>query len=190
MKPSEALANVGVLRARRLRTKGVLARFADHRALLDAIHALRGAGYTRLDAITPYEVEEVEHALDLPRSRIPFLAGGLAALCGSLALLLLWWTNAFDYRIDVGGRPYFSFWTDIPITYETMILTCGLTAFFAFFAASGMPRLHHPWFEIEGTEDGFWVAVDTSDPAYDARLDDQLREIGALQIETWEERVR
>ena len=169
---------------------GVLAQFEDHHALLEAVRGLRRSGYTRLDAIMPFEVDEVEHELGIPRTRLTWLAGGVATICGALALLLLWWTNAHDYPIDVGGRPYFSFWTDIPITYETMILTCGVSAFFAFFAASGMPRLHHPWFEIEGTQDGFWIVVDASDPQYDARLIDQLREIGALQVETYEGSVR
>lgn len=162
---------------------GVLAQFEDHHALLEAIRGLRRGGYTRLDAIMPFEVEEVEHELAIPRTRLTWLAGGVATLCGALALLLLWWTNAHDYAIDVGGRPYFSFWTDVPITYETMILTCGVSAFFGFFLASRMPQLHHTWFEIEGTDDGFWIAIDDSDPAFDVRVLDQLREAGALVVE-------
>jgi len=162
---------------------GVLARFEDPHALADVIRALRASGYRRLDAIMPYEEEEVELALEIPRSRIPWLAAGVATLCGSLALLLLWWTNAHDYALDVGGRPYFSFWTDLPITFETTILTTGLTAFFAFFVASGLPRLHHPWFGVEGTESGFWLAIDTDDPAFEPSVIERLRAAGAIAVE-------
>lgn len=168
------------------RERGLLARFEDHHALVEAIHALRARGYTQLDAIVPYEVDEVERALAIPRTRITWLAGGVSTLCGALALLLLWWTNAHDYPIDVGGRPYFSFWTDIPITYETMILTCGVTAFVAFFAASGMPRLHHAWFSVEGTEDGFWLAIDARDPEFDPSVEVELRGVGATAVERYE----
>ena len=165
---------------------GVLARFDDRHALVDAIHALRQNGYRKLDAITPWESEEIEQALEIPRSRVPWLAAGVATLCGSLALLLLWWTNAYDYPLDVGGRPYFSFWTDVPITFESTILATGVTGFFAFFVASGLPRLHHPWFSVEGTDRGFWLSVDASDPAFDVRILDQLREAGASVVERFE----
>jgi hypothetical protein len=163
--------------------KEVLARFPDARSLAAAIRDLRARGYSKLDAATPYGSREVEAALAARHSRIPWIAGAVAACAGFGAWLILWWTNAHDYRIDVGGRPMHSFWSDVPIIFETMILTSGITAFIGFFAASGLPRLHHPWFDVADVDEGFWLAVDTRDPEHSEALEHVLRDRGAMVIE-------
>ena len=71
--------------------------------------------------------------------------------------------TAVDYRLDVGARPFDSIPSDVPIMFETTVLLAGLTAFFGALLLSGLPRLHHPVFELEGFErttiDRFWIAV-------------------------------
>ncbi len=106
---------------------------------------------------------ELEVALGIKRTKIPalvFLAGAAGA---SLAYLLLWWTNAYDYRLNVGGRPFNSIPADVPIMFETMVLFAGGTAFLAALVLSGLPRLHHRVFEEPGFErtsiDRFWLSI-------------------------------
>ncbi len=170
--------------------KEVLARFPDARSLAAAIRDLRTRGYSMMDAATPYGSREVEAALAARHSRIPWIAGAVAACAGFGAWLILWWTNAHDYPLDVGGRPMHSFWSDVPIIFETMILTSGITAFIAFFAASRLPRLHHPWFEVADVDEGFWLAVDTRDPEFSEAIEHVLRDRGAMAVETVEEEER
>ncbi len=170
--------------------KNVLARFPDEASLVAALRELRKRGFHAIDAVSPWPSVEVERALDARHSRIPWLAGGVAVCAGFSAWLILWWTNAHDYALDVGGRPMHSFWTDVPIIFETMILTSGITAFLAFFAASRLPRLHHPWFEIDRIDDGFWVAIDARDPERSPAIEDVLRAHGATRIESVEGEVR
>ena len=170
--------------------KDVLARFPDETSLAAAIRELRKRGFEKIDAVAPWTSVEVERALDAPHSRIPWLAGGVAAGAGFGAWLVLWWTNAHDYALDVGGRPMHSFWTDVPIIFETMILTSGITAFLAFFAASRLPRLHHPWFEVERIDEGFWIAIDARDPELSPATENVLRAFGATRIESVEGETR
>ena len=155
----------------------ILARFADASTLAAAIRELRDRGFDRLDAVTPWTSEEVERALAPKPSRIPWLAGGAAATGVALAWLVIDWTNARDYPLDVGGRPLHSVFSDVPIMFETAILSAGVFAFFAFFAASRLPRLHHPWFEAD--LEAFWVVVDA--PASET-LYALVREKGALEV--------
>lgn len=100
------------------------------------------------------------------RTRPPWLVFGAGAAGAALGRLVLWWTNARDYPLDVGGRPLDSVPTDVPIMFELTVLFAALAAFGSALALSGLPRLHHPLFELEGFErtavDRFWILVDTT----------------------------
>jgi hypothetical protein len=158
----------------------LMARFETPSALASALVAMRARGEIALDASTPFPSLEVERALAAPRSRIPTVAFFVAALGGFSAWLVLWWTNAHDYALDVGGRPLHSFWTDVPIIFETSILSAGVFAFFAFFVRSDLPRVHHEWFAIEGLDDGFWLALETD--AEPGEIAEALVACGAVAI--------
>ena len=47
---------------------GLMAEFTDEEALLDAVRAARAAGYTRMDAFTPYPVEGLAELVAPPVS--------------------------------------------------------------------------------------------------------------------------
>jgi hypothetical protein len=59
----------------------------------------------------------------------------------------------------------------VPITFEMGVLFAGLTAFIAVFALSGLPRLWHPLFEVDGFEratiDRFFLLVGADDPRFE-----------------------
>ncbi|MDP9350607.1 MAG: DUF3341 domain-containing protein, partial [Chloroflexota bacterium] len=84
---------------------GLLAEFDGEHALMEAAHAVRQAGYRKIDAYTPVPVHGLAEALGLPRTRIPLLVlcGGLIG--GVTGLLLQYWTMAIAYPLNVGGRP-------------------------------------------------------------------------------------
>jgi hypothetical protein len=132
-------------------------------AVVAAARRLRAMGYTALEAYTPFPIPELDEVLHIPRTKLPWLALAGGASGGAGALFLQWWTNAYDYPLDVGGRPPNSIPTDIPITFELTVLFTALTAFGAALLLSGLPRLHHRVFEIDGFErttiDRFWIVV-------------------------------
>lgn len=164
---------------------GTYFEFASPEALLAAVDVARALGFERFDAFTPYAIPELDEKLRLRRTRIPvavFLAGALGC---ALAYLIIWFCNAKDYPLDVGGRPLDSLPADIPIMFETTVLFAGTTAFFAVLFLSRMPRLHHPLQEVPGSEsvtlDRFWLAVD-DDVSGDASLRVKLIDAGALAV--------
>lgn len=151
--------------------EGLLARFDDEHALARAIVHLRGLGYRELDAFMPFSSHEVLEALALPRSRLPLFVLLGAITGGSLAYLVLFYTNVIDYPLNVGGRPLHPWPAFVPITFESTILGAGLAAFFGFFALARLPRLWTPIAELSSfrraTSDGFFLAVSASDPRFD-----------------------
>jgi hypothetical protein len=160
-----------------------MARFDDEKALVQALAAMAALGVRDVDAATAYPTRAVEAALGAPRTRIPWAPFTVAAGAGLAAWLVMWWTNAHDMPLDVGGRPVSSFWTDVPIIFETMILSSGSFAFLAFFLCSGLPRLHHAWFEANDLSSGFWLAIPIRTSEGDVNVVARLRACGALAIE-------
>lgn len=144
----------------------VLVELANEEALLEAVRKLRHDGLS-VETYTPWPVEGLDEALDLPPSPIPKLVLA-AGVCGAVvAWLIQWWTNAVDYPLNVGDRPPHAVPAFVLITFETTVLFAGLTAFVATLLLAGLPRLWHHAFEVDAFKsasiDGFWVEAMTDD---------------------------
>ena len=160
--------------------------FASADGALAGAKALVARGLSQVEAFTPYAVPELETALGVRRSRIPFGAFALGATGCALSSLFIWWTAAVAYPLDIGGRPYNSVPADIPIMFETTVLVTGVSAFLAVLLRSKLPRLYHPVFTLDGFErttlDRYWLGIDHTD----AKLDDEalaaLADLGAVVV--------
>jgi hypothetical protein len=165
---------------------GLLAEFDSPEAMVAAARRLRELGYARLDTYSPHAVVEVEETLGIRRSfvRAVVLVLGLTGVL--VAFLIQWFTNAFDYPLDVGGRPLASLPADVPICFETGVLFAALGAFFGTWALCRLPRLHGPLSEVEGFErasiDRFFVGVDSSDPRFEPGVGEEMTKLGALRV--------
>lgn len=141
----------------------VAAEFQSADAVIAAAKKVRALGYADIEAYTPFPLVELDDALARPRPKIPRLAfaGGLGGMLAALAIQ--WWTNASDYPIDVGGRPFASWPTYVIIMFEATVLGTAFTAFAAVLLGARMPRLHDPIFDLPGFErasvDRFWLTV-------------------------------
>src|ERR671914_62156 len=87
---------------------GVMAEFDTPAAFIAAAERAREAGYTRLDAFSPYPIEQVNDALDLPRTRLPWIVffGGLTGTLAGYGLQ--YWSSVIAYPLNIGGRPLHS----------------------------------------------------------------------------------
>ncbi len=169
------------------RTPVLMAEFATGAALLGGVRALRDAGLSRFDAFTPYEVDGLQDALGVRRSRLPWIVLVAGLFGGGAAYLLQWWINVVNYPLDIGGRPYHSAPAFIPITFEMTVLCAAAAALLSAILLGGLPALWHPVFDVEGFEratiDRFWLAVDRGDSALDRERDTIVLEAaGALRI--------
>ena len=106
---------------------GLMAEFEDATALVEAAARTREAGYTCLDAYSPYPIEELHHALHTQSTKLPLLVliGGLLGCAGGYGLQ--YWVSAIAYPINVGGKPFVSWPAFVPVTFECTILAAALT---------------------------------------------------------------
>ena len=84
---------------------GLLAEFDNPTALVNAARTARERGYRKLDAYSPFPIEELSDALHLHKNRLPLivLIGGI--LGGSLGYLLQYYVTVWYFPINIAGRP-------------------------------------------------------------------------------------
>ena len=141
----------------------VLAEFDSPERLVQAVRAVRLAGYRELDAYTPYPVEAIQEALAFGRSRIPLICCALGLIGAASAYGLQWLLQGHLYPINVGGRPLNPPLSYLVITFEMGVLAAAITAFCAVFYLSGLVRLWDPVDQIDGftsaSDDRFWLVI-------------------------------
>lgn len=168
---------------------GLLAEFPDPESLIAASERLRAAGHLSLDAFVPFPIEGLSSSLGFKRSPMPWiiLIGGIIG--GTSTYFLEYWVNFYAYPINVGGRPLHSWPSFIPPAFEGTVMISSLFALIGLILICGLPRIHHPVFEIEAfkraSTDGFFLAIKTEDDSFDPTpLTTLLNELGASDV--WE----
>lgn len=151
---------------------GLVADFDSPDRLMDAIRAARKAGYTKMEAYTPFPIHGIDDAMGAKPSILGYLVlcGGAVGL--ALAIWLQWWTGAVSYPLVIAGKPFFAFEPSIPIIFELTVLLSAFVAVFGMIGLNGLPRLHHPIFNYSGhraiTDDRFVLVIEASDREFDA----------------------
>jgi hypothetical protein len=173
---------------------GVLAEFPTPADLMHAAEKVRDAGYTRWDVYTPFPVHGMDHAMGLKNSKVGWFAflGGLTGY--TTGMLMIWYMNAWDYPIVVGGKPMFSPFSAFPPSYELTILFGAFGALGGMLILNRLPRWHHPllkhrrFIEQGASHDKFFLVIEASDPKYDeAEVRVLLAGLGGRNIEVVEE---
>ena len=150
---------------------GIMAEFDTPTQLVDAARTMREAGYTKTDAFSPFPLHEIDEALGIKRSILPYLifAGGITGLLTGLGLV--YFVHVIDYPIIVGGRPHFSLPSFIPPMFELTILFAASVAVFGMLFLNGLPAPYHPVFNVPrfalATREKFFLIIESQDPKYD-----------------------
>ena len=150
---------------------GLMAEFSTPHDVVAAARRVHEAGYRKVDAYSPYPMEELSEALDFHHSPLPklVLAGGIAGAIAGYGLQ--YWTSVIHYPMNIGGRPLHSWVSFIPPTFEMTILGAALAAVFGMLALNGLPEPYHPVFNVPtfalASRDRFFVCIEATDPKYD-----------------------
>jgi hypothetical protein len=151
---------------------GLIARFATPSAVYEAAKAVRDAGYTQWDVITPFPIHGMDGAMGLKRSRVPAftLVGGVIGFC--TGMFIAWYMGLYDYPLIVGGKPYFSPIFNFPVAYELTILLAAFGTLAGMFITNKLPMHYHPVMNHPEfrrlTDDQFAVVIEVDDDLFDA----------------------
>jgi len=170
---------------------GLLAEFEAPTAIVAAAKSARQAGYTALDAYSPFPIEALaEAAGHRSRGRLPFLVllGGIFGGLGGYGLQ--YWVSVLAYPVIVGGKPLHSWPAFIPITFECTVLGAALLAVFGMLGLNGLPRPYHPVFNVPqfaaASSNRFFLCIEARDPKFDVastrRFLESLSPLGVYEI--------
>jgi hypothetical protein len=166
---------------------GVIGQFDDPGALIGAVRSVREAGYTRIDAYTPYPVHGLDDELGVRGTKLPMIvliAGIVGAFTG---FGMQYFAMAVHLPLNIGGKPLNSWPAFIPITFEVTILFAALAAVIGMLALNRLPQPYHPVFHAKNFErasvDQFFLCIESDDPRFDqVEARNLLASTGAVEV--------
>ncbi|MBK1878041.1 DUF3341 domain-containing protein [Pelagicoccus mobilis] len=150
---------------------GILAKFDTPADIMHAAEKVRDAGYKSWDVITPFPIHGMDAAMGLKRSWVPrfTIVGGTTGFITGMSMIFF--TNAFDYKILIGGKPLFSPMFAFPVSYELTILFSAFASIAGMFILNKLPMHYHPALKVDNvaemSDDKFFLYIETEDPQFD-----------------------
>jgi len=166
---------------------GLMAEFDNPTDVVAATRRTYEAGYRRIDAFSPYPIEELSEALGAFGVKMPriVLAGGIFGLVGGF--MMQWYLSVINYPLNIGGKPLNSWPAFIPITFEVTVLCAALAGILGMLALNGLPEPYHPVFNTPNfalaSRDRFFLLVEARDAKFDhAQTAEFLRSLGPREV--------
>lgn len=152
--------------------------FGNERDIVDATRAVRAMGHEIKDVYTPYAVHGLDKAMGLRPSRLPWVCLLFGVLGATAKLWFQIWTSAFNWPVNIGGKPLASIPAFVPVTFEITVLFAGLGTVAAFFLVSRLRPGKKPGVTYHGvTNDRFVLVLVEKDASFDV---DRMKEFCQL----------
>jgi hypothetical protein len=149
----------------------LLAEYGTTERIVGAAKTLHAAGYKHFEAHSPFPIHGMDRAMGLKDSRLGWIVLACGLLGVSSAWLLMYWTDAIDYPLIIGGKPPGSLPSMIPVMFELTVLLSTFGAVVGMFALNRLPKHNDPLFESERfgafSSDKFFISVEARDPKFD-----------------------
>ncbi len=166
---------------------GLLAEFSGPDELVNGLRELGKRGYSRVESYTPFAVEGVSEALHFRPTAVAIVFLVAAVLSAAAGYFMQWYAAVISYPENIGGRPFHSWPSFIPITFEMGVLGGVLVVVFGMIILNKLPRYSHPVFNVDrfraASSDAFFLCVESSDPRFElGTTKEALRRCGAIQV--------
>ena len=166
--------------------KIILGIFDDEKPLLAAAKQFQEKKFKVKNVFSPFPIHGIDALIGIPRTRLA-ICGFIYGVTGmSLALLMMWYMMIHDWQINVGGKPNFALYQNIPafipVTFESTVLCAAHLMFITFLLRSKLlPGVTAPVPDFRTTDDRFaiqiWANENTSD-----EVNGILKSSGAIEI--------
>lgn len=165
---------------------GLLAQFEAPGELYQACKYVQQAGFTKWDAHSPFPIHGLEKVMKLPQSKLPWIVGVVALICGGGGYLIWSWMNAIDYKYVIAGKPFYSWPAYFLPGFECAVLSAAIACLIGMIVLNKL-HLYHPLFNVpmfnHVTNHKFFISVQVDDPKFNlVETEKFLRKIGASNV--------
>ena len=161
--------------------------FDDEETLMEAIPSLKGQGVVCKDVQSPFPIHGIEALLNVPRTRIS-IASFMYGITGtSFALWMTWYMMIHDWPINIGGKPNFMLYMNlpafIPVTFELTVFCAAHGMALTFLLRSKLlPGVTAPIPHPRITDDKFVLHVEVKDENQTNNVAAMLKSAGAQEV--------
>ena len=162
--------------------------YDDDDKLLEAARELVGKGIHVNDVYSPFPIHGIDPIIGVKRTRLAITSFMYAMTGTSLALLGMWYFMISDWPMNIGGKPSFSLFENvpafIPVTFEFSVL-CGahgmaITYLLRNGTLPGMPATNP---DPRTTDDKFVMEIMTFNNELDAKkLEAAIKKTALLEL--------
>ncbi|MBK7946715.1 MAG: DUF3341 domain-containing protein [Flavobacteriales bacterium] len=148
--------------------KVIYAVYDDPEQLKDGARKLVSSGIKVKDVFSPFPMHGIDPIIGITRTRLGIVSFmfGITGTC--LAVLGIWYFNIFDWPMNIGGKPSFNYYQNvpafIPVTFEFTVLCAAhgmaITYLIRNKTLPGMPCSQS---RLRTTDDKFIIEVRTAD---------------------------
>jgi hypothetical protein len=161
--------------------------YDDEDVLLHAVQTIRSKGIKIKEVYTPFPVHGLEKAMGLRNTRLSIAAFIYGFTGLGLGLLMMWYMMISDWPINIGGKPNFSLFENlpafIPVAFEITVLCAAHGMVLTFLFRSRLipgRKATNPF--PETTNDKFAVEFDRPSASEKDVLYELLKHTKASQI--------
>lgn len=161
--------------------------FDDEDVLKEGIIKLQEKGVVCRDVQSPFPIHGVETLLGIPRTRISITSFLYGITGTSLALLMTWYMMVHDWPINIGGKPNFMLYLNlpafIPVIFEMTVFCAAHGMVITFLLRSKLlPGVTAPLPHKRITDDKFVLHVDVKDAGRAEEVAGLMRSYGASEV--------
>ena len=167
-------------------TKVIHGIYDDEQLLLNGAKLLRSNRFRVKEVFSPFPIHGLDPVIGVSRTRMAICAFIYGITGTSLALLMTWYMMIHDWPTDIGGKPSFKFYQNlpafIPVTFELTVFCAAhgmaLTFFFRSWIFPGVSAKNP---DPRTTDDKFLMLIEAR-AEDEGKIVQMLRETGASEV--------
>jgi hypothetical protein len=161
--------------------------YDDEVKLLDGIAALKSEGVACVDAQSPIPVHGIDKLLNVPRTRLGICSFIYGATGLTLALWMTWYMMVHDWPMDIGGKPNFMYYLNmpafVPVLFESTVFCAAHgMALTLLLRSKLLPGVTAPIPHPRITDDKFVLHIDIKDESQLDRTETLIKNSGASEV--------
>lgn len=166
----------------------IYAMYDDDATLLHGAEKLVGKGVHIKDVFSPFPVHGIDPVIGVRKTRLAICAFIYGLTGMSLALFGMYYFMIDDWPMNIGGKPSFSMYQNIPafipITFEiTVLCTAHGMAITYFLRNKTLPGMTAKNPDPRTTDDKFVMQINLDEAGMEeSALIDELKSTGAIEI--------